>query len=62
MYFTFAIEQASPRYMLVEDALVASECLVGGFTQTDAALGGKWLSLLKEAVPGLTACGVDVQS
>jgi putative tryptophan/tyrosine transport system substrate-binding protein len=24
-----------------------------GFTQTDAALGGKWLSLLKEAVPGL---------
>ena len=24
-----------------------------GFTQTDAALGGKWLGLLKEAAPGL---------
>jgi putative tryptophan/tyrosine transport system substrate-binding protein len=29
-----------------------------GFTQTDAALGGKWLSLLKEAVPGLKRAGL----
>jgi len=29
-----------------------------GFSQTDAALGGKWLSLLKEAVPGLKRAGL----
>jgi putative tryptophan/tyrosine transport system substrate-binding protein len=31
---------------------------ITGFTQTDAALGGKWLGLLKEIAPGIKRAGI----
>ena len=31
---------------------------ITGFTQTDPALGGKWLDLLKEIAPGIKRAGI----
>ena len=33
-----------------------------GFTNSDAAMGGKWLSLLKEIAPGIKRAAFMVQS
>src|SRR5947209_3144948 len=50
----------------VAEGLVASVARPGGnitgFTQSDFDLGGKWLQLLKEIAPGITAAAIIIPS